>query len=148
MYSRGVIFRIILAILLLAVLTAGGLAVYRAGWGQGYLAGSTVGTSEGLEPGLLVPGFRGHLYQPIYPGFGFPFFGFCLGLGLIFLIMFLVGGLLKPWRRRGLASHPHYGKWEYGPIPPWAKEWEKRRQKMAQDEPSDDDAPDEQESEH
>ena len=146
MYRRGIFFRIMLAILLVVVIIGGGFAAYRMGWGQGYLAGAAAG-SEGLEPGLMVPGFGGHLYRPFYPGFGFPFLGLCFGIGFIFLIMFLVGGLLKPWRRRGWASHPHHGKWEHGPMPPWAKEWEKYRQKMTEDEPSGDDSMDEQESE-
>ena len=133
MYRRGIFVRILLAILLVVVIVGGGMAAYRVGWGQGYLAGSAFSSSEGVESGLFVPQFAGHMYRPFYPGFGFPFFGLCFGIGFIFLIMFLVGGLLKPWRRRWWAGHPHYGKWEHGPMPPWAKEWEEFQQKKAEE---------------
>jgi hypothetical protein len=133
MYRRGIFFRIVLAILLVVLIVGGGAAVYRMGWGEGYLAGAANATKEGLEPGLLVPGFGSHLYRPFYAGFGFPFFGLCLGIGFIFLIMFLVGGLLKPWGRRGWAGHPHHGKWGYGPKPPWAQEWEAYERQKAED---------------
>lgn len=132
MYRRGIFFKIVLAILLVVVIIGGGFAVYRMGWGHGYLAGTALASSEGVEPGLLMQGFGGHLYRPFYPGFGFPFFGLCFGIGFISLIMFMVGGLLKPWGRRRWG-HPHHGKWAYGPKPPWAKEWEEYQQKMADD---------------
>ena len=129
MYRRGIFFRIVLAILLVVVIVAGGMAAYRMGWGQGYLAGAASASGEGLESGLVMPGFGGYLYRPFYPGFGFPFFGLCFGIGFIFLIMFLLGGVLKPWSRRRWAGHPRHGKWEDGPMPPWAKEWQEFRQK-------------------
>jgi hypothetical protein len=133
MYRRGIFVRIVLAILLVVVIVGGGMAAYRVGWGQGYLAGSALASSEGVETGLLVPQFGSHMYRPFYPGFGFPFFGLCFGIGFIFLIMFLVGGLLKPWRRRRWMGYPHHGKWENGPMPPWAKEWEEFQQKKAEE---------------
>lgn len=123
MFGRGIFFRAMLAVLLLVVIVAGGMAAYRMGWGQGYLSGTASASSEAVEPGLLAPGFGAHLYRPYYPGIGFPFFGLCFGIGFIFFVMFLVGGLLKPWGRRRWG-YPHHGKWGKGPMPPWAKEWE------------------------
>ncbi|MBK5108639.1 MAG: hypothetical protein JJE12_10930, partial [Anaerolineales bacterium] len=61
MYRRGIFFRIVLAILLVVVIIGGGFAVYRMGWGHGYLAGTALASSEGVEPGLLMQGFGGHL---------------------------------------------------------------------------------------
>lgn len=127
MYRRGIFIRVILAFLLLAVIVGGGMAVYRVGWTQGYQTANVVSSSEGIEPGPLVPQFSSHIYRSYYPGFGFPFFGICLGVGLIFLVMFLVGGLLKPWGRWRWAYHPGHGKWGYGPKPPWVREWEDQR---------------------
>ncbi|MGW8226044.1 MAG: hypothetical protein ACWGOY_09925, partial [Anaerolineales bacterium] len=115
MYRRGIFVRILLAILLVVVIVGGGIATYRAGWGQGYLTGSSSSSIEGVESGLLVPQFGNQLYRPFYPGFGFPFFGLCFGIGFIFLIMFLVGGLLKPWRRRSWMGYPHHANWANGP---------------------------------
>lgn len=134
MYRRGMVARLVLAVILVAVLVAGGALLFRSGWAQGYQAGSLLSSSEGAEALPIVPQFRGHLYGPFYPGIGFPFFGICLSIGFIFLIMFLIGGIFKPWGRRGWAGHPHHGKWGYGPVPPWAKDWEEHQRKHAQKE--------------
>jgi hypothetical protein len=127
MYRRGIFFRIVLAIILVLLIIAGGAAAYRMGWGQGYVAASALESGEGLESGLMSPPFRGHLYSPYYFGFGFPFLGLCFGIGFIFLIMFLLGGILKPWRRRRWA---HHGKWG----PPWVKDWEEYQKYKAEKE--------------
>ena len=131
MYRRGIFFRIVLAIILVLVVVAGGAAVYRMGWGQGYVAGSTLEGGEGMESGLIVPAYRGHLYGPYYPGFGFPFLGLCFGIGFIFLIMFLIGGIIRPWHRRRWAGYRH---WESGSMPPWAKEWDEFKKYKAEQE--------------
>jgi hypothetical protein len=132
MYRIGIFVRVVLGLLLVAVIIAGGVAVYRAGWAQGYQA-NIISTGGGeIDSGMLVPGFRGYMYAPLYPGFGFPFFGLCLGIGFIFLVMFLVGGLLRPWGWKRWAGHPHHGKWRNGPMPPWVKDWEEFRQKKAE----------------
>jgi hypothetical protein len=135
MYRGGIVVRILLVITLIAVLVGGGLVLYRAGWTQGYQAGVFVSSGEGIEWVPMVPQFRGLAQGPFMPGFGLPFFGLCLGIGFIFLVLFLVGGLLKPWGRKGWAGHPyHHGKWEHGPMPPWAKDWEEHYRKSSQGE--------------
>jgi hypothetical protein len=127
MYRRGIFFRIVLAIILVLLIAAGGAAAYRMGWSQGYLAGSALESVEGLESRLMAPAFGGHMYGLYYPGFGFPFLGLCFGIGFIFLIMFLLGGILRPWQRRGWA---HHGKWG----PPWVKDWEEYQKYKAEKE--------------
>jgi hypothetical protein len=134
MYRRGIWLRILLALVLVVVLVGGGMAVYRAGWVQGYQAGTLLSGNEGGEFVPLVPQFRGQLYHPFMPGFGFPFYGLCLSIGFIFLIMFLIGGIFGPWGRRRWVGHHHYGKWGYGPVPPWVKDWEEHQRKHAQEE--------------
>lgn len=135
MYRGGIVVRILLVITLIAVLVGGGLVLYRAGWTQGYQAGVFVSSGEGIEWVPMVPQFRGLAQGPFMPGYGLPFFGLCLGIGFIFLVLFLVGGLLKPWGRKGWAGHPyHHGKWEHGPMPPWAKDWEEHYRKSSQGE--------------
>ena len=114
MYRGAIVVRFVLAVILVAVLVAGGVLLYRSAWAQGYQAGSLVTSDEGAEALPMVPQFRGHLYAPFYPGFGFPFFGLCLSFGFIFLIMFLIGGIFRPWGRRRWAGHGHYGRWGYG----------------------------------
>ena len=144
MYRRGIVVRIVLAITLLVVLVGGGMAVYRAGWAQGYQAGTFISSGEGIESLPVVPQFRGLPQQPFMPGFGFPFFGLCLGIGFIFLVLFLVGGLLKPWGRRRWAGYPYHGNWEHCPMPPWAKDWEEQHRMSSQDEDESTDIEDDQ----
>ena len=133
MYRGGIVVRIVLAITLVVVMVGGGMALYRAGWAQGYQAGTFISSGEGIESVPMVPQFRGLRQQPFMPGFGFPFFGLCLGIGFIFLVLFLVGGLMKPWGRRRWAGYPYYhSKWEHGPMPPWAKDWEEHHRKSSQ----------------
>lgn len=134
MYRRSIAARLILAVILMVVLVGGGMLLYRSGWAQGYQAGSLPANSEGTDVLPMVPQFRGQLYGPFMPGFGFPFFGLCLSIGFIFMIMFLIGGIFKPWGRRRWAGHHHSGKWGYGPVPPWAKDWEEHQRKHAQEE--------------
>jgi hypothetical protein len=105
MYRRGIVARLFLTVILVAVLVAGGALLFRSGWAQGYQAGSLLSSGEVAEALPIVPQFRGQLYGPYMPGFGFPFFGLCLSIGFIFLIMFLIGGIFKPWGRRRWAGH-------------------------------------------
>jgi hypothetical protein len=134
MYRRGIVARLIMAVILVVVLVGGGMFLYRSGWAQGYQAGSLLSGSEVAETLPLVPQIRGQLYGPFMPGFGFPFFGLCLSIGFIFLIMSLIGGIFKPWGRRRWAGHHHPGKWRYGPVPPWAEDWEEHRRTHAESE--------------
>ena len=137
MYRRGIVARIFLAVILVAVLVAGGIFVYRSGWAQGYQAATLLSGSESAEVLPIVPQFRGQLYGPYMPGFGFPFFGLCLSIGFIFLVLFLIGGIFKPWGRRRWAGYPHHGKWSYGPVPPWARDWEEHQRQHAEGETED-----------
>lgn len=139
MKRRGFFVRFILSLLLVAVLVIGGMVLYRVGWSQGYQTGLLVESSELGESFPVVPYFGGLARQPFMPGLGFPFFGLCLGIGFIFLIMFLVGGLLKPWGRRHWAGYSHPGKWTRGTPPPWADAWKEYHQELhAEDEESGD----------
>ncbi len=103
MFGRGVFFRIFVALLLLGVLTAGGVALYRAGWAQGYQAGALAAHSGGSGATPQVP-YYGYPPLGFYPGFGFPFFfpfGPLLGFGFFLLFFFLIGGLFRfGWRRQ------------------------------------------------
>jgi hypothetical protein len=134
MYRKGFFIRFVLALLLLAVLFAGGVFLYRTGWAQGYQAAGLIASSEDVDAGVLVPQFRGFARGPYMLGFGFPFFGLCLGIGFIFLVMFLMGAIFRPWGRKRWGGHPHYGPWKHGSMPPWAKEWEEYQRKWSQSE--------------
>jgi hypothetical protein len=141
MYRRGFFIRFVLALVLLAVLFVGGTLLYRVGWSQGYQAATVLAGSESAEGGaLLIPQFRGVGWGPYPLGFGMPFFGLCLGVGFIFLVMFLLGGIFRPWGWRS-----HHRHWKGGPFPPWAKDWEeyykKSTRQAGEDQESEDDQP-------
>lgn len=134
MYRRGFFVRLVLALLLVALLFAGGYFAYRSGWSQGYQTATLQASGEGMDAGAVIPPFRGLYYASYMPGFGFPFLGLCVGIGLIFLVMFLIGGILKPWGWRRWGRYSHYGLWKHEPMPPWAKDWEEHQRKSSRDE--------------
>lgn len=131
MYRRGFFIRFVLALVLIVVILVGGYFAYRTGWSQGYQAAALQAGSEGQETGALMPLFRGFYYAPYVPGFGFPFFGLCFGIGFIFLVLFLIRGIFRPWGWRHWGRQPHHGPWKYGPMPPWGRDWEASQRKSS-----------------
>jgi hypothetical protein len=120
MYRHGVIWRILAAVLLVGFLTVGGVALYRAGWANGYQAaalasasGGQSGTSPAPLYGTYGPGF-------FWPGFGFPFFFFpfgpLLGFGFLLLVFFLISRLFfRPWGWRRWGGPYGPGDWSRSP---------------------------------
>lgn len=133
--NRSIVFRIIGAVLLIALLVAGGTFVYRAGVVQGISQAPEVAEAiqqSAEDGGSPNPMFnRGYGYgSPFHHGFGFGHhFGFFpLGIcGSIFFLFFFFGLMkmifFRPWK------HGHHG-WSYnhweGGVPPKFDEWHKR----------------------
>jgi hypothetical protein len=118
MVRIGFFGRFLLAVLLIGLLAAGGVSLYRMGWVSGYSTGTLAGAAgaagaEGASP-----------VAPVAPyGYGFPLFFHPFGffpmlVGFLFLF-FLFGGLFRLWGWRHWSS----GHWEHGHVPPWAQEW-------------------------
>jgi hypothetical protein len=121
MRRRGFFVRFMMALVLIAVLALGGMALFRGGWAQGYQAGALAAGSVESEALPVVPYYGGLARQPFMPGFGYPFLACFLGFGFFMLVFFLIGGIFRPWR---WAGHHHKG-WGYGrKRPPWARDWE------------------------
>lgn len=132
MRRRGFFIRFILALVLIAVLALGSIALFRGGWSQGYQAG-VIAASSAEGEALPVPPYYGDLARyPYLPGFGFPFLACFLGIGFFFLVFLLIGGIFRPW---GWAGHYRRG-WGYGhKRPPWARKWEEhQKESTAEDE--------------
>jgi len=122
---RGRFFTTALAFLVLTtLLLAGGYALARAGWSQGYSAGLQAGGSE-IAP--VVP-FRpyGPLalgFFPLFCGFGLLFF-----FGLFVLRFLFFGRRAWRWRQHGgPEGGPWMGPWgrghgEHGHRPPWQRD--------------------------
>jgi hypothetical protein len=139
MNRSGFLWRILLTLVLVGVLVAGGIALYRTGWAQGYQAAVLVAGGKGGNTTPALP-FYG-VYPYSYPGFGFPFFapfGLCLGIGFFLLVFFLFTGLFRFWGWRHWAHRSWPGQWGFGSEAPWAGEWREHRQRH----PGQDNAPD------
>jgi hypothetical protein len=122
MFRRGLFFRLIGLLVILALLAAGGSLIFRAGYSQGFLAGGLAAGAEGgaelfrgLPYGMAPHGWYG-------PGYGFsplgPFLGLLFFGGLIFLFF---GLFRRPFRR----YHSSFGHWQTEGGPHWNPEaWE------------------------
>ena len=130
MSRKWFLWRALAALVCVGLLTVGGLALYRAGWSQGYVAGQLGGEGEDV---VAVPyphyGFGyGYVWRP------FGFAPFLLGAGLLFLLFFAASTLFRllAWKKMMAAGGPwpvaaHWGRhWRrfggpmpHGPVPPW-----------------------------
>ena len=130
--------RALVTLVIIGLLVVGGLALYRAGWSQGYVAGQLA--VEGGEGAMAPPSFG-------YPGrfFGFmPYHPFgaspllLIPLALLFfavigkLIRFVIWGTVwrpamagpRPMHWRRFHRHWRHGPPPHGPMPPWCWDWE------------------------
>jgi hypothetical protein len=129
MYRTGFFWRFLLGLLLIGLLAAGGTALFRAGWAQGYqvAAISAASGAEGSVPAPLYYPYMGYGYRPFFGPFGL--FGL---VGMLFLFFILFGGLFRMW---GWRRHAMHGKWEEGHMPPWAREWKERHERHGEEPP-------------
>ena len=105
--NRSIVFRIIMALVLLGAIIGLGAFAYRAGVTQG------LALSAGMPSGEIVQ--TPLPYYPMY--FGFPFYGFgmlgCLiPLFLLCLAFFAFRGLV--WGRPRRWGYMHHGPWGRG----------------------------------
>ncbi len=109
--------RVLVAVVIIGLLVAGGVLVYRAGWSQVYVA-------TGGAEGVIAP-YMPHRF--VHPGRPLGFARFLFGAGLFFLLFVGIGHLFRllTWKRMP-ASGPWAGRHSpYGPVPPWCRGWEK-----------------------
>lgn len=126
MFRNGIVPRIIIGLLIVALLAAGGMALYRFAWAQGYqTAAISAAQSAGSTTGQVAPyagnpwGYGMHFWGPHF-GF-FPFFG----LGFFLLFLFLAGGLF-----RGLGHR----RWGHGPAAFWQQEHQRWHEEKKEEE--------------
>ncbi len=131
MFRFGILWRILMILVLVALLVGAGTALYRAGLAQGYQAGilaaAKTGSGTTTTPPLPYYGY-GYGYPPFgfYPGFrfggGFPIFAPIIGIGFFLLFLFVISGLFRFGARRHWANRgdwgPGYGPgaWGHGPY--------------------------------
>ncbi len=120
MVRGSFLVRILITLLLVGLLVAGGVALYRFGWAQGYQAGALVAasstTGQGSQAAPPAPYYYGPWFYErpfIGPGFGFfPFFPL-FGLGFFLIVFFLVGSLFRVWGYRRWYGAPGPGYWHH-----------------------------------
>lgn len=118
MDTRPMAWRILAALLLIAILMGGASALFRAGWTQGYLIGGIAkegGAAQAIPYGAYGWGAPGPFYGPSM-GFSFGPWLCLIGIGLFFLLggFFRFGGF---GRWRGDPNDPNKPwSWEGGPC--------------------------------
>jgi hypothetical protein len=119
MFRFGFLIRFLLALLIIGGLVAGGVALYRVGWAQGYQTGVLL-SNKTAAPGVPAVPYYGYPMMPYYgygPGFGFPFIFPLVGIGFFLLFLFFIGGLFRFGMHRHWANAGQ-GHWE-GRGGPW-----------------------------
>ena len=112
------VMRIVLALLVIALAVGIGVALYQAGYAQGFVESGRV-----TAPAPGTPGLPPYAYAPwgFYRPFGFGFFPFgCLFPLFGFLLVFLLFRLVFWGGRWGM-----HRRWEGG-VPPRFDEWHRR----------------------
>ena len=135
--SRRAFYFVPLAALIILglLLAAGGFALHRWAWSQGYMAGQLASAGETMPPAF------GHPMRP-FGARGF----FCAPTLLFivggFLLLGMVGRWFHMWTwhrvmhrhgRKAMWWGPAGRHWHHGPVPTWFPEWSEERQ--AADEP-------------
>jgi hypothetical protein len=126
--NRSIIFRIIMALVLLGALAAIGVFAYNAGVAQG-MSASLPAPASGSGTAPMPYPYYGYWHP--YPFFGFGCFGLLVPLFLLFLVFAAFRGLFwhgpRHWRRM------HAGPWgtprsaaHGSEVPPMVAEWHRR----------------------
>lgn len=138
-----IVFRIILAFILVGAVLGLGAFAFRAGYMQGAVQNLAAQPQVDGAP-LAYPMMRPYMYH--YPHFGFSPFGFLAPLFFLFLIFAALRGLFWRGRWGHPMGHPmhHHGRWGMGSmggdwdhekgVPPFFVEWHNRAHAQPQSE--------------
>lgn len=130
MSKNWIFFRIIGALLFIVLLVAGGIALYNAGWSQGYVA------STAADNSITAPAAPNAI---VYPGYYHGFFG---PLSHMFPIILIVLGVLiilrmifRPYMPPGMGymGYGHHGHMMHGPWAMKSADWRKWCEEAAQE---------------
>jgi hypothetical protein len=136
MHKGWFIFRAIGSVIMLVVLVLGGVALFNAGWSQGYVVASAAPaiTASGAAPSAVAPAAPYGFYHPMF-FHGFMGFGMLLIPALLFGLV-LLAGLRMLFFRPMMMWHGYHGH-HFGPMGSmagrcdpqemerWHQEWKK-----------------------
>ena len=122
MFWKRTIWWILLGLVVVAFLTVGGVAIYKAGFTHGAMTDITLpeGSDINVMPHKMVP-YAGY-YHPRAGLMGF--FPFLLCFGGFFFLMMVFGACRRAWYWKYAGKdHPkywkHHGPWRYWKSPHW-----------------------------
>jgi hypothetical protein len=120
------VWRAVAAVVLIGLLVAGGFAIHRLGWSQGYTAAELSAQGEEAQTPPLAP--------PSWRPVGLARGGLLVSILLAVLFFAFVGRLLRVIMWGAMAGpamchagmgrswrHPRH--WMHGPVPPWHTPW-------------------------
>jgi hypothetical protein len=142
MYKGFFVLRLIGSLVLLVALVLGGVALFNAGWSQGYMAGAALSAPAAAAPAAPVMPYGYYPHHMFFPGF--------MGFGLLLIPALLLGlvflaGLRFIFFRPMMMWHGHH----FGPMGPmgpfgpmsgrcdpqemekWRQEWQKWHEQSA-----------------
>jgi len=135
------------ALVVIGLLIAGGSAIRRAGWSQGYATGRLEATAQdGAVPQVPygLGHYRGRHLGPVPSLHGV---GLLFGVGFLVLALVAIGRFFHFWAWRkadspwATAEGPTGGRWarhwhrHHGPMPFWCWGWGKPSEEKAEPEP-------------
>ena len=128
--NRSIIFKVIMALVLLGALVGIGVYAYNVGVSQGMALNLQSSASGGGIVPLPYP-YYGYGHAPFLGFGGFGCFGVLIPLFLLFLVFAAFRGLF--WHRPRRWHMHHYGPWGGTPsgepdsdVPPMVAEWHRR----------------------
>ena len=135
MFRKISLWKVVLTLIVIALLVAGGAAIFRAGYAYGYAADSS--SIEGQSEMVFPPNFAlsGRSFRP-HPGFMpfFPILGLIFGGGLLLMLLFGIGGLFRfrAWHTAGWPRRdPRRAMQYWGAGCPWGWDWQPPEDKQA-----------------
>jgi len=136
-----IVFRIVMALVLIAALAGLGFFAYNAGLNQG-LAGAALATDGKAVPAPYAAGpVMAHGWGWGWGmGFGLGILGFLRCLVPLFLICLVFGAFrglfFGGWmHRRGMWRHHGPWHWNEGEVPPAVQEWHRKMHETGPDQP-------------
>jgi hypothetical protein len=129
MFRRGFLWRFLAALVIIGLLAAGGGALYRVGWMQGYQTGALTAAAQGSDRGTgnqVAPqapgyGYGPWMYGPRFYGHGFGFFPFFpfFGIGFFLLVFILFGAMFRWMIFRRVVGGPGPFRWNEEEMKAW-----------------------------
>jgi hypothetical protein len=146
--NRSIIFKVVMALVLVAALVGIGYYAFNLGVAQGMAVKLPAASADGGAAPLTYPYFGMRHYYPFFGFGGLGCFGLLIPLFLLFLVFAAFRGIFWHYgpRRWHMMGHGPWGRgpWGHGPtdmppsgengmnVPPMVSEWHRRMHEQAE----------------